>query len=61
MKNVFVPDAVNLAFHLGKHFPAHVQSVQLKLNRQSRLRPAASVSPFPNLRPNDVFGAVYNN
>ena len=26
MKNVFVPDAVNLAFHLGKHFrimPVH--------------------------------------
>jgi len=37
MENMFIPDAVNLAFHLGEHLPAYVQAVQLKLNRQSRL------------------------
>ena len=32
MKNVFVPDAVNLAFHLGKHFPGlcPVRSVEVE-------------------------------
>ena len=30
VKNVIVPDTMNLAFHLGQHFAADVQSIQLQ-------------------------------
>jgi len=37
MENMFVPDAVKLTFHLGKHFPAHVKAIKLKLNGERGL------------------------
>jgi len=37
MENMFVPNAVKLTFDLGKHFPADVKAIELKLNGERGL------------------------
>jgi len=51
VRQVLILDAMTLAFNLCDHLPRYIQTFQLQLNCELRLRPAPVVTELPDLRP----------